>query len=111
MRDFWLLLILYISLASESGGLRAVAAENAIQEYLVLGTVVWIEPTAALILIRQQNLFGRLHFQVKSYRAKQPSALNGLQPGDKIVAEVSTKDHMLHRLRQSQALRARTRSN
>lgn len=74
-------------------------AQHGIQEFLVVGTVVWTNPNSSSIAIRGTSLLGRLHLQVESYRVKQAGALAGLHPGDRITAEFSQKDGMLHRLR------------
>ena len=75
------------------------AAGNTIQEYLVVGTVIWVHPESSLITIRHPNLLGHLGVRVKSYRVRQPSSLLALQSGDRIMAAFSRKDGMLHRLR------------
>ena len=67
------------------------AAETELQEYLVIGTVVWIHPGSSSISIRGASLLGRLRLEEKSYRVKQPSALLDLHPGDKITAAFSRK--------------------
>lgn len=77
----------------------AAQGQNGLREYLVVGTVVWASPGSSSIAIRGTSLVGRLHLQVRSYRVKQPGALAALHPGDKITAEFSEKDGMLHRLR------------
>jgi hypothetical protein len=70
-----------------------------IQEYLIVGTVVWANAATASVAIRGTSLIGRLHVEVKSFQVRQPSALTGLRPGDHITAVFSEKDGMLHRLR------------
>lgn len=92
-----LLAVLLLAFTTEAW--PAHAAENGLQEYLVVGTVVWANPGSSSIAIRGTSLVGRLHLQVKSFRVKQPGALVGLHPGDRITAEFSEKDGMLHRLR------------
>ena len=77
----------------------APAAETELQEYLVVGTVVWVHPGSSSISLRGASLLGRLRLEEKSYRVKQPSALLDLHPGDKIAAAFSRKDGMLHRLK------------
>jgi hypothetical protein len=77
----------------------AYAAESELQEYLVVGTVVWVHPASASISIRGASLLGHLRLEEKSYRVKQPSVLLDLHPGDKITAAFSRKDGMLHRLK------------
>ncbi len=77
----------------------AAQAQHGVEEYLVAGTVVWANPASSSIAIRGTSLLGRLHLEVKSYRVKQPRALAGLHPGDRITAEFSMKDRMLHRVR------------
>jgi hypothetical protein len=77
----------------------AMQAQQGLQEYLVVGTVVWADPGSSSIAIRGTSLIGRLHLHVKSYRVKQAGALVGLHPGDRITAEFSEKDGLLHRLR------------
>lgn len=79
----------------------AAQAQHRLEDYLVVGTVVWAQPASSSIAIRGTSLIGRLHLQVKSYRVKQPGALVGLRPGDRITAEFSERDGMLHRLRRS----------
>lgn len=74
---------------------------KAIQEYLVVGTVVWTNAATASIAIRGTTLLGRLHFEVKSFHVKQPASIAGLHPGDRIMAVFSENDGMLHRLRRS----------
>jgi hypothetical protein len=73
--------------------------ETTVNEYLVVGTVVWVHATSSSLAIRGSGLLGHLRVGVKSYQVKQPIALLGLQPGDVITAVFSTKDGMLHRLR------------
>jgi hypothetical protein len=75
------------------------AAETELQEYLVIGTVVWVHPGSSSISIRGASLPGRLRLQERAYQVKQPSALLDLHPGDKITAAFSRKDGMLHRLK------------
>jgi hypothetical protein len=75
------------------------AAETELQEYLVIGTVVWVHPGSSSISIRGASLLGRLRLEEKAYRVKQPSALLDLHPGDRITAAFSRKDGMLHRLK------------
>ena len=75
------------------------AAETELQEYLVMGTVVWVHPGSSAISLRGVSLLGHLRLQEKSYRVKQPSVLLDLHPGDKITAAFSRKDGMLHRLK------------
>src|ERR1700733_8858456 len=77
----------------------AAQAQPQQREYLVVGTVVWASPGSSSLAIRGTSLIGRLHLQVKSYRVKQPGTLADLHPGDRITAEFSEKDGMLHRLR------------
>jgi hypothetical protein len=74
-------------------------AQHGNQEFLVVGTVVWTNPASSSIAIRGTSLLGRLHLQVQSYRVKQPGTLAGLHPGDRITAEFSPRDGMLHRVR------------
>jgi hypothetical protein len=111
MGKFCVLLAMTFLLASYPVGLRAEAAESAAGEYLVLGTVVSVHPSSAAIVIREASLFGRLRFQVKSYKVQQPSALLALRPGDRIMAVYSKKDGMLHRLRESRSSKDRAASN
>jgi hypothetical protein len=73
--------------------------ETTVDEYLVVGMVVWVHVTSSSIAIRGTGLLGHLHVGVKSYQVKQPNALLNLQPGDAITAVFSRKDGMLHRLR------------
>jgi hypothetical protein len=79
--------------------LLAAQTQDGPREFLVAGTVVWASPGSSSLAIRGRSLIGRLHLQVKSYRVKQPGALAGLHPGDRITAEFSERDGMLHRLR------------
>jgi hypothetical protein len=81
---------------------QASPVDSELQEYLVVGTVVWTHPASSSISIRGARLLEYLHIQVRSYRVKQPSALLDLRPGDKVMAAFSTKDGMLHRLRRVQ---------
>ena len=97
-----LLLIVLLSLTARvqqygAGGVES--AGKAIQEYLIVGTVVWANAASASITIRGTSLIGRLHLEVKSYHVKQPGALAELHPGDRVTAVFSEKDGMLHRLR------------
>jgi hypothetical protein len=78
--------------------------ESELQEYLVVGTVIWTHPASSSISIRGARLLEYLHMQVRSYRVKQPGALLDLQPGDKVMAVFSRKDGMLHRLKRIQAV-------
>jgi hypothetical protein len=97
-----LLPIVLVSLAAlvqGAGTAEVESAGKAIQEYLVVGTVVWANAASASIAIRGTSLIGRLHLDVKSYHVKQPGALANLHPGDRITAAFSEKDRMLHRLR------------
>lgn len=87
-----LLAILLVSFAAQ--------AQHSIQEYLIVGTVVWTNPASSSIALRGTSLLGRLHFEVKSYRVKQPGALAGLHPGDRVTAELSQKDGMLRAVQQ-----------
>src|SRR5947199_5151722 len=64
---------------SPSPMFQVAAAESNPDEYLVLGTVISVQAAAGTIVIREANLFGRLRFQVKTYRVKQPSSLAGLR--------------------------------
>jgi hypothetical protein len=73
--------------------------QPAITEYLVFGTVLWVDTASSSITIRGSSLLAYLHIRVRSYRVKQPSALMDLRPGEAITAVFSTKDGMLHRLR------------
>jgi hypothetical protein len=97
-----LLLIFLASLTGlvqQSSAAGAESAGKTVQEYLIVGTVVWANAASASIAIRGTSLIGRLHIDVKSYHVKQPSALTDLHPGDRITAVFSEKDRMLHRLR------------
>ncbi len=93
--------MLFVSFAGQAQPARTEidGSGTVIEEYLVLGTVVWANAATATIVIRGTTLIGRLHLQVKSYRVRQPGALIGLHPGDRITATFSEKDRMLHRLR------------
>ena len=89
--------VLLVALAAAGSSTRA--SETELQEYLVIGTVVWVHPGSSSISIRGASLLGRLRLEEKSYRVRQPSALLDLHPGDKITAAFSRKDGMLHRLK------------
>ena len=95
------LLMLFASFAAQAQPAHAGidGSGTVIREYLVLGTVVWANAESATITIRGTTLIGRLLLHVRSYRVKQPGALVGLRPGDRITATFSAKDGMLHRLR------------
>lgn len=75
--------------------------ESTLSEYAIKGTVVSVQPGEATIIIRQANLLGDLLFVTKAYRVKRPSSLTGLKRGDRVRGVYSTKDKMLHRLRES----------
>ena len=83
--------------------LQTDSRDGAINEYLVIGTVVWVHAESSSIAIRGSSLLGRLRVGVKSYQVKQASALRDLQPGDAITAVFSRKDGMLHRVRRVRA--------
>jgi Cu/Ag efflux protein CusF len=89
--------VLLVAFAAATLSTRA--AETELQEYLVIGTVVWVHPASSSIAIRGASLLGHLRIQERAYRVKQPSALLDLHPGDKITAAFSRKDGMLHRLK------------
>jgi len=97
------LLAVVFAQASPVDAKGAEGVESELQEYLVVGTVVWAHPDSSSISIRGARLLEYLHMQVRSYRVKQASALVELRPGDKITAVFSRKDGMLHRLRRIQA--------
>jgi Cu/Ag efflux protein CusF len=100
----WLALVAAVfTSASMASAPQTRTAESELQEYLIVGTVLWTDPGAASISIRGARLLGYLHMQVSSYRVKQPSTLIALHPGDKVTAIFSRKDGMLHRLRRIQA--------
>ena len=105
-RSLLLLVLLTAAFAQASPvdapGVKGVESE--LQEYLVVGTVVWAHPASSSISIRGARLLEYLHMQVRAYRVKQPGALLDLRPGDKVMAVFSTKDGMLHRLRRIQAV-------
>lgn len=89
--------VLVAVLAAATSSTRA--AETELQEYLVVGTVVWVHPASSSIAIRGASLLGHLRIQERAYQVKQPSPLLDLHPGDKITAAFSRKDGMLHRLK------------
>jgi Cu/Ag efflux protein CusF len=97
------LLTVVFAQASPVEAQGAGGVESELQEYLVVGTVVWAHPASSSISIRGARLLEYLHMQVRAYRVKQPSALLDLRPGDKVMAVFSRKDGMLHRLRRVQA--------
>jgi hypothetical protein len=101
MQGCRILLILFVSLAvqAQPAGTGIDGGGKVIEEYLVLGTVLWTNVATATIAIRGTTLIGRLHLRVKSYRVRQAGALIGLRPGDRITATFSEKDRMLHHLR------------
>jgi len=82
---------------------RPLAPRTDIREHRVRGTVVRVRPHSDVVKIRQDNLLGRLRVQVKSYRVREPGAMVGLRPGDRITAVFSTRDDMLHRVRRAAA--------
>jgi hypothetical protein len=97
-----MLLVLLLALSAELqpvGALQVDARETALSEYLVVGTVVWVNAGSASIAVRGASLLGYLRVRVRSYRVKQPSALVDLRPGDTITAVFSKRDGMLHRVR------------
>jgi hypothetical protein len=89
--------VLVVALTTVIGSIYA--TETDLQEYLVIGTVVWAHPASSSIAIRGASLPGHLRLEAKSCRVKQPSVLLDLHPGDKITAAFSRKDGMLHRLK------------
>ena len=100
----FLLLIVLASFAARvqaAGGAEVESAGKAIQEYLVVGTVVWANAASASIAIRGSSLIGRLHLDVKVYHVRQPSAVAELHSGDRITAVFSEKDRTLHRVRRT----------
>jgi hypothetical protein len=103
LRALWDFLMKYLSavllVALATATWPAQAAETELQEYLVIGTVVWVHPGSSSISIRGSSLLGRLRLDEKSYRVKQPGTLLDLHPGDRITAAFSRKDGMLHRLK------------
>jgi hypothetical protein len=111
MRTLRVLAAICISLVFAPEKCRAEAAPNSLEEHLVLGTVVSVNPGDRAIVIREANLFGQLRFQVRSYQVKQPSSLLGLRNGDKIMAVYSKKDGLLHRLRESRSSKTREALN
>jgi len=97
-----LLIVLLLALTAKSGqavALQIDSRDTALNEYLVVGTVVWAHAGSSSIAIRGSSLLGYLRVRVRSYRVKQPSALVDLRPGDAITAVFSRRDGMLHRLR------------
>ena len=97
MPSYRMMIVLLVALTGQA--LQTDSREAAIDEYLVVGTVVWVHAGSSSIAIRGSSLLGHLHVGVKSYQVKQPIALVNLQPGDAITAVFSRKDGMLHRLR------------
>jgi hypothetical protein len=77
--------------------------EVALNEYLVVGTVIWTHTGSSSIAVRGSSLLGYLRLRVRTYQVKQPSALVDLRPGDAITAVFSKRDGMLHRLRRVQS--------
>jgi len=98
-RTVTLLLVALTAQARYAVALQIESREAAINEYLVVGTVVWVHAESSSIAIRGSGLLGHLRVSVKSYQVKQPGALLNLQPGDGITAVFSRKDGLLHRLR------------
>ena len=102
----WCLLTLLTVVSAQASPVDAKGGggiESELQEYLIVGTVVWAHPASSSISIRGARLLEYLHIQVRAYRVKQPGALLNLRPGDKVMAVFSRKDGMLHRLRLVQA--------
>lgn len=93
------LLLALVAPARNAFALQIDSRETAPNEYLVVGTVVWVHAGSSSIAIYGSGLLGHLRVSVKSYQLKQPSALLNLQPGDAITAVFSRKDGMLHRVR------------
>jgi hypothetical protein len=83
------LLVAFTVPARHAVALR-IDSQTAPNEYLVVGTVVWVHATSSSIAIRGSGLLGHRRVGVKSYSVKQPSALLNLQPGDAITAVFST---------------------
>lgn len=94
-----LLLLALSAVVHPVGALQIDARETVLEEYLVVGTVVWANAGSSSVAVRGSNLLGYLRFRVRSYRVKQPSDLVDLRPGDTITAVFSRSDGMLHRVR------------
>jgi hypothetical protein len=97
-----LLIVLLLALTAQARpavALQIDSRETPLNEYLIVGTVVWVHAGSSSIAVRGTGLLGHLRVAVRSYRVKQPSALLNLQPGDAITAVFSRRDGMLHRLR------------
>jgi hypothetical protein len=102
MPNYSLPIVLLLALSAQArnaDALRADPLETGLNEYLVVGTVVWAQAGSSSIAIRGSNLLGYLRVRVRVYRVKQPSSLLDLRPGDAVTAVFSRKDGMLHRLR------------
>jgi hypothetical protein len=85
-------------IAFSAGKLPAVV----IPDHAITGIVVSIHSRS--ITIRVPGLAGYLRVRVHTYRARKPSSLLGLQPGDKISGVFSRTDGMLHRIRRIQKI-------
>jgi hypothetical protein len=94
-----ILVALISSLAKPCCAATSEQPRQEIQEYLIVGTVVWANAATASMAIRGTSLIGRLRVEVKSYHVKEPGTLANLHPGDRITAVFSAKDGMLHSLR------------
>src|ERR1035441_9190054 len=102
MPSYRMMIVVLLALtgpAQHAVALQIDSRETAPNEYLVVGTVVWVHAGSSSIAIRGSGLPGHLRVSVKSYQVKQPGTLLNLQPGDGITAVFSRKDGMLHRVR------------
>jgi hypothetical protein len=97
-----LLLVLFTEIQS-AGAQQRDSREVALNEYLVVGTVIWTHAGSSSIAVRGSSLLGYLRLRVHTYQVKQPSALVDLRPGDAITAVFSKRDGMLHRVRRVQS--------
>jgi hypothetical protein len=70
---------------------------------VIVGTVVEVQPPR--VTVRLPNLLGYLRVRVRTYKVRQPAALNGLKPGDRITGVLSDRDGLLHRVRRIAGIR------
>jgi hypothetical protein len=106
MRSRRMLVVLLLLLFAEvqpAAAQQVDSHEVALNEYLVVGTVIWTHTGSSSIAVRGSSLLGYLRVRVPTYQVKQPSALVGLRPGDAITAVFSKRDGMLHRVRRVQS--------
>jgi hypothetical protein len=104
--NYRMMIVLLLALGAQARQVAALQVDSraaAVNEYLVVGTVVWVHAESSSIAIRGAGLLGHLRLSVKSYQVKQASAIQNLQPGDAITAVFSTRDGMLHRVRRVRA--------